>query len=214
MAPQGREARSSAVTDMSDKECAGPVAHFACLVSRIGHPLVFITVSAGIVFAKQLPARRALLILVALLFSVILPTAFLLVTGARSGRRPDANVSERDERRRFYPWAILFSVLGAFLMWWIQAPMFVLHGACVMLAVFILAAIINTWIKISLHALFASYCAVILFQVDVAFGVAAAIMAAFVFWSRLFLSRHTLIEAVAGIGLGVGGGIVAVWWPG
>ena len=99
-------------------------------------------------------------------------------------------------------------------MWWMRAPIFVLRGGFVMLTLFILAAVVNLWMRISLHTLFASYCAVILWQVGVVWGVAATIVAAFVFWSRLFLSRHTLIEAVAGVGLGVGGGILAAWWPG
>jgi hypothetical protein len=202
---------SSAVSVMSDNERERPLMHLARLVSRIGHPLVSITISAGIVLTTKLPAKAAVLVLAALFLSVIAPITFLLLVKAQSGRPQDANVSEREERRSFYPWAIPFSALGAFLMWWLRAPIFVLRGGFVMLALFVVVAVANFWIKISLHTLFASYCAVILFRVGLGWGVGAAIMAAFVFRSRLFLSRHTLIETVAGVGLGVGGGLLAVW---
>jgi hypothetical protein len=93
-----------------------PAARVARFVSWIGHPLVIITTSVGIVVATQLPARMGVLILAALFLAVIAPTAFLLVAGARSGRWQDANVSVREERRRFYPWAIPFSGAKQFVM--------------------------------------------------------------------------------------------------
>jgi hypothetical protein len=190
-----------------------PTARVARFVSRIGHPLVVITTSVGIVVATQLPARTGILILAALLLAVIAPTVFLLVAGVRSGKWQDANVSVREERRRFYPWVIPFSALWLFLVWWIRAPIFVIYGGFVMLVLLIVAAVANSWMKISLHTLFASYFAVIFFRVGVVYGVTATIIAALIFWSRLYLSRHTLIETIAGVGLGGGGGIVAVWWP-
>jgi membrane-associated phospholipid phosphatase len=188
-------------------------AQFARMISWIGHPLVFVTVSVAIVVTTQLASRAAIPILVALFLSVIAPTAILLVAGVRSGRWQDADVSVREERKRFYPWAIPFSALGALITWLIRAPFFVVRGGLVTLGLFVVAAITNFWLKISLHTLFAAYCAVILFRINAVCGTIALVLAVLVCWSRLFLSRHTLIEVVAGVGLGMGGGIVAAWWP-
>jgi membrane-associated phospholipid phosphatase len=77
----------------------------------------------------------------------------------------------------------------------------------------VIAAIANLRFKISLHTLFASYCTVILFRVNVLCGLTALMLTALVFWSRLFLSRHTLSENIAGLALGFIGGIVTAWWP-
>jgi membrane-associated phospholipid phosphatase len=189
-------------------------AQFARTISWIGHPLVFVTISVAIVVTTQLASRAAIPILVALFLSVIVPTAILLVAGVRSGRWQDADVSVREERKRFYPWAIPFSALGALITWLIRAPFFVVRGGLVTLALFVVAAITNFWLKISLHTLFAAYCTVILFRISAVCGTIALILAVLVSWSRLFLSRHTLVEVVAGVGLGLGGGIVAAWWPG
>jgi membrane-associated phospholipid phosphatase len=189
-------------------------AQFARTISWIGHPLVFVTVSVAIVVTTQLASRAAIPILVALFLSVIVPTAILLVAGVRSGRWQDADVSVREERKRFYPWAIPFSALGTLITWLIPAPFFVVRGGLVTLALFVVAAITNFWLKISLHTLFAAYCTVILFRINAICGTIALILAVLVSWSRLFLSRHTLVEVVAGVGLGMCGGIVAAWWPG
>jgi hypothetical protein len=191
-----------------------PAARFARAVSWIGHPLVFVTISVGIVVTTQLTSSAAVPILAALLLSVVVPTAVLLVAGVRSGRWQDADVSVREERKRFYPWAIPFSALGTLVTWLIRAPFFVVRGGLVTLALFVVAAITNFWLKISLHTLFASYCTVILFRINTLCGTVALIFAGLVFWSRLFLSRHTFVEVLAGVGLGISGGIIAAWWPG
>jgi hypothetical protein len=191
-----------------------PAARFARAVSWIGHPLVFVTISVGIVVTTQLTSSAAVSILAALLLSVVVPTAILLVVGVRSGRWQDADVSVREERKRFYPWAIPFSALGTLVTWLIRAPFFVVRGGLVTLALFVVAAITNFWLKISLHTLFASYCTVILFRINTLCGTVALIFAGLVFWSRLFLSRHTFVEVLAGVGLGISGGIIAAWWPG
>ena len=182
-------------------------------ISWIGHPLVFVMVSVGIVTMTQLASATAWPILVILFLSVIAPTAVLLIIGVRSGRWQDADVSVREERKRFYPWAIPISAVGVVATWLTRAPSFVLRGGLVTLGLFVVAAIANSRIKISLHTLFASYCTVILFRIGMICGVAALLLGGLVFWSRLYLGRHTVAETMAGVGVGIAGGILAAWWP-
>ena len=73
---------------------------FARAVSWMAHPLVFVTVSVGIVVVSQLTRRDALSVLLVLFVSVILPTALLLFGGVRSGHWSDADISVRTERKR------------------------------------------------------------------------------------------------------------------
>jgi membrane-associated phospholipid phosphatase len=190
-----------------------PASRFAVAVSWIGHPLVFVTISLGIVVLTQLAPRVALSILAVLVLSVIVPTAILLAVGVRSGRWQDADVSVREQRQRFYPFAIPISAIGTLITWLIHAPFFIIRGGLVTLGLFIIAALSNFWFKISLHSLFATYCASILFRVNGICGLVALLLAALVAWSRLYLARHTTSEVVAGAGLGFLGGFVAAWWP-
>ena len=183
----------------------------AVIVSWIGHPLVFVTISVGIVVTTHLASRLAIPLLAAIFLSVIAPTGLLLFFGVRSGRWGDADVSVHEERKRFYPIAIPLSAFGTIVMWVANAPRYILRGGVITLLLLMSAAIINHWSKISLHTLFATYCTVILFRVNLFCGSAALILAALVFWSRLFLSRHTISENISGVALGTVGGIAIAW---
>ena len=184
---------------------------FARAISWIGHPLVFVTVSVGLVISARLPNRTGFVILLTLFVSVILPTAILLFGGVRSGRWSDADVSVRAQRIRFYPIAIPISAVGVAAMWFLSAPDFVLRGALVTVVVFIVAGIANLRSKLSLHALFAVYCTTILFRVRPEFGLIALALALLVSWSRLYLGRHGPAEMIIGTLIGLAGGIATAW---
>jgi len=185
----------------------------ARVISWIGHPLVFVTICVTIVLGSTTSVRTGWPVLLGLFLSVIAPTALLLYLGVRSGRWKDADVSVRQERRSFYHWAIPISALGLLTMWWIKAPSFVLRGGLTTFGMLILAALINRFFKISLHAIFAGYCAIILCAVGWGVGVAAVLLALASFWSRLVLRRHSVAEVIAGGLLGILGGIFAAWIP-
>ena len=185
----------------------------AIIVSWIGHPLVFVTISVAIVLITQLASRNAIPLFGAMLAAVIVPMGVLLFIGRRSGRWSDADISVREERKRFYPIAIPLSAVGTIAMWLANAPRYILRGGVITLLLLIAAAIANHWSKISLHTLFATYCTVILFRVNLFCGLAAFILTGLVFWSRLFLSRHTISENISGVALGAVGGIATAWMP-
>jgi len=96
-------------------------------------------------------------------------------------------------------------------MYLIHAPAYILRGGVVTFALFLASWILNCFLKLSLHALFAFYCAAILFRIGSLWGAIALVLALLVAWSRFFLQRHTPIELIAGIGLGLIGGFVIGW---
>jgi hypothetical protein len=194
-----------------DKIDLKPTVVFARWVSWIGHPLVFITLSVGIIIALRLANRAGLALSLTLLATVILPMALLLFRGFQSGRWSDPDVSIRAERVRFYPWAISISGVAAIVLFLLPAPAFASRGATLTLLLLILAALINFRIKLSLHALFAFYSAIILFVVNPIVGAIAFALALLVFWSRLYLRRHDLLETLVGAFLGLLGGLVTAW---
>jgi len=62
--------------------------------------------------------------------------------------------------------------------------------------------------KRCLRALFAFCSAIILFVVQPVVGAIAFALAFLVFWSRLYLGRHDLLETLVGASLGLLGGLV------
>jgi len=194
-----------------DKIDLKPTVVFARWVSWIGHPLVFISLSVGIIIALRLANRAGLTLSLTLLATVILPMALLLFRGVQSGRWSDPDVSIHAERVRFYPRAISISAVAVFVLLLSRAPAFALRGATMTLFLLIIAALINFRIKLSLHALFGFYSAVILFVVNPVVGAVASAVALLVFWSRLYLKRHDLLETLVGAFLGLLGGLVTAW---
>jgi len=191
-----------------DKIDLKPTVVFARWVSWIGHPLVFISLSVGIIIALRLANRAGLALSLTLLATVILPMALLLFRGVQSGRWSDPDVSIHAERVRFYPRAISISAVAVLVLLLSRAPAFALRGATMTLFLLIIAALINFRIKLSLHALFCFYSAVILFVVNPVVGAVASAVALLVFWSRLYLKRHDLLETLVGAFLGLLGGLV------
>ncbi len=194
-----------------DKIDLKPTVVFARWVSWIGHPLVFISLSVGIIIALRLANRAGLALSLTLLATVILPMALLLFRGVQSGRWSDPDVSIHAERVRFYPRAISISAVAVLVLLLSRAPAFALRGATMTLFLLIIAALINFRIKLSLHALFGFYSAVILFVVNPVVGAVASAVALLVFWSRLYLKRHDLLETLVGAFLGLLGGLVTAW---
>ena len=193
---------SSGKTDLK------PVVVLARCVSWIGHPLVFISLSVAIIIILRLANRAGLALLLTLLVTLILPMGLLLLWGARTGRWSDADVSIRSERVRFYPRAIPILAVAVIALWLLRAPAMALRGAVVTLFLLLVAALVNFRIKLSLHALFAFYSAIILFVVHPVVGAIAFALAFLVFWSRLYLGRHDLLETLIGASLGLLGGLV------
>jgi len=184
---------------------------FARWVSWIGHPLVFISLSVAIIIVLRLASRAGLALFLTLLATLILPMALLLFLGTRSGRWSDTDVSIRAERVQFYPRAIPISAMAVIALWLLHAPALALRGAVVTLFLLVVAALVNFLIKLSLHALFAFYSAIILFVVHPVVGAIAFALAFLVFWSRLYLERHDLLETLVGASLGLLGGLVTAW---
>jgi len=188
-----------------------PTVVFARWISWIGHPLVFISFSVGIIISLRLANRAGLALSLTLFATVILPMALLLFRGFQTGRWSDPDVSNRAERVRFYPPAISISTVAVIVLLLSRAPAFALRGAAVTLFLLMMAALINFRMKLSLHALFAFYSAIILFVVNPIAGAAAFMLALLVFWSRLYLKRHDLSETLVGAVLGLLGGLVTTW---
>jgi hypothetical protein len=104
----------------SDKTDVKRVVLFARWVSWIGHPLVFISLTVGIIIALRLANRAGLGLLLTLLATVILPMALLLFRGSQSGRWSDPDVSIHAERIRFPRIAVpvLSSVIACAGAYW------------------------------------------------------------------------------------------------
>nr|WP_257644136.1 phosphatase PAP2 family protein [Luteimonas salinisoli] len=127
----------------------------------------------------------------------------------RTGRWAHVDASAADERRSLH--RFLLPVLAAAAILALRATPGV--SAYLALSALIVAAAVlsSRWCKLSLHAAFAVFCALMLLRWSAWAGAAALAFATAVLWSRLALARHRPRDLFAGIAAGAAA--AALSWP-
>ena len=183
----------------------------ARVLSTVGHPALLMP--AVIAFATV--AGRAPIRVIAV--AVMSTTAVALAVVAysrwqvRAGRWADVDASVPRERRQ------LNGLLGALLigtaaiLWRLAQPHAVVAGLGLSGALVVTADVLRRWLKMSLHASFAVFAALLLWPGFE--SVALLLLAAAVGWSRLVLERHTRLEVAVGALAGAAAGVLfnTIW---
>ena len=183
-------------------------------VSVAAHPFVLIPVLVALVTAQSLPPREAALVVGLVVAGSILPMLWIIMRRVRSGAWTDHDVSVREQRTGMYPAALAVSGASVLLLYLSGSGRSILLGTVAVFILIAVSALVNTRLKVSLHTGFAAFTAVCLWPGSRPMGIAAAVVALAVAWSRLELRRHTLAEVVGGALLGAGIGAALVLWPG
>lgn len=180
----------------------------ARIVSIIGHPFVLLPLTVVIAALKNASAERAFTIGGVTFLATVFPLLFIIRRNVKAGKWSDHDVSEHAERGNFYAVVIPIVALSGLLFLILDFPRPLLIGVGISLCLLITAMFINQWSKISLHLIFAFYCAVSLVAVGFWVGICFILLAVAVGWSRVTLKRHTSAQVVSGALLGAAAGIV------
>ena len=186
------------------KESKGPplLRRLAGAVSFLGHPLLTAPVFAGVLAWRRLPPEQAGWVLGSVLLLVVLPISLWNLRQTRRGAYTNFDVSERGQRRSFYP--LLLALLGlatAALFWQRPAGPF-RFGMLAVWAMLLACYGLNFWLKVSLHAAMSFFLAGAVGYLFPGWGGLALALAALVAASRWVLGRHAPAELLAGAALG------------
>lgn len=173
---------------------------FAHLVSFIFNPLFFFLVMPYIVVYKQTSDSFYALKWWIFSLAFIVSAGILLVLSKRRKIISDYDLSNKDERAKFYIVLCLLGFTYLFLSLFFKGIYFPLSimasGIFFALIVFMLT---NKYVKSSVHV--AVTCAFVI-TLNVLFKekvlMIAVLLVPLVAWSRLFLKRHTLSEVLVG----------------
>lgn len=180
----------------------------ARIISIIGHPFVLLPTTILIASLQSMSTAQALTTVIITVLVTVLPLLFIIRRQVVLGKWSDHDVSVSSERRKFYPIAISVVSISCVCLWLLGLPNSLLIGMMISLALLVVAMLINRWSKISLHLIFATYCAVSLLAVSYLVGAVFLLLAVLVAWSRVSLKRHTLPQVLSGILLGAVAGIL------
>ena len=179
-------------------------------VSIAAHPLVVALVLVAIA-ARKLHGLGTAARLVGLTSAVVVvPLWVFMWRKWRSGRWETIDASTSSNRPALYGVALLLVGVLMVSIGLLRGWDPILRGCTVVLGMLAAAAILNRWIKLSLHVGVAAFAAVVLVRLDWRIGVAFAAVVPLLAWSRLALARHTWGEVVGGASLGVAAGVLLI----
>ena len=182
----------------------------AFVFSTLGNPLLTSAFLLSAACLRFVNSARAMQVLSALVVLLLLPIALWNLGRVRSGHYSDFDVSRREDRSTLYPLIVGLPLLAAFTLFLTGQPRSLWFGMLCASIMTSIAASVNRWIKISLHAAFAFFCAVAVARLSMAWVAPAVVFAVLVACSRFILKRHTVSELVLGTGLGLGAGTALV----
>jgi membrane-associated phospholipid phosphatase len=167
--------------------------------SHVFHPFVLsvITLSLTIYLSTGLLGLAVLWTAVGAA-ALILPMAIFIAIMVKIGRYSDFDVSIREQRTGPY------LVAGAGMILFLTASTLgdgpLISRACIYAAILaaVVGAVINRFSKVSIHAMTAAGCAVVLLYLSLLAGLLMVTAAAAVSWSRIPLKRHTLPQVLTG----------------
>jgi hypothetical protein len=165
-------------------------------LSVAGHPFVLIPLTVAAV-------TRSLFWASVIAASTTIPLLLVILRNVRSGKWSDVDVSRHDQRSGLYRAGLPLVPVAALILYFLGASPAMMRGLAAGAAMFAAGLIGNRWLKISMHMMFAGFCAVALSREFPAALVPCIAFLAALAWSRHHLDRHTWPEIAVGLVIGV-----------
>lgn len=180
----------------------------ATAITEIASPFVLVGVLIAVV-ALRFETRPVLMAAWVILFIVAIPQV-LAVWMARTRRTTDKFIVVREQRHRFYALSAASFLAGIGFTWLADTSWQLKFSTGYALAILVVVAVINLRMKISVHALAASFTTLCVPVVLGHPGWAIPLVAAAVCvpWARVYNERHSMLEAASGFGLGLVAGAI------
>ena len=172
-------------------------------ISIIGHPLFLGSLYVMLMSFHNLPKQTALAVSIAVTTLITIPIIFNNWRKTKKGTYTNFDVSDQQQRKGFYPFAITLFVVLLLVFWVFDFPKEVISKSLVFFGMVLLMALINLRLKASMHAGIAFYIAVSVFSIGLLPGMLLLGFAMLISWSRLKMKRHTLLELIVGGFIGI-----------
>jgi membrane-associated phospholipid phosphatase len=183
----------------------------AMLVSWGAHPIVTLPLFAVYALVRNEPREKAIQLCVLIVGVIFLPLVVKTLIGARRGRYSNLDVSNREQRKKWY-WLpnLLLLTLTVYFFLSDQRPdlRFAFLFAWLLMQG---SQIVNFWLKTSLHVGFHAFFACLLYNLSPQWGTVALLSIPVMAWSRVALGRHSLSEVTCGATLGLLAGGAFLW---
>lgn len=175
----------------------------AKIISILGHPLLFGNAYVVFMSFENLERNTAILVSSLVIFLIAIPIIWNNLKKMRSGEYTNFDVSDRQQRMGFYPFAISLFVLLLLAFWILGFPDEVIRQTLIFFVMILTMALLNLKIKASMHAGIAFYIVMNIFGLGFLPGTITLVFAFAVAWSRWEMKRHDFKELLIGTLIGV-----------
>ncbi|ERM80954.1 hypothetical protein P872_10925 [Rhodonellum psychrophilum GCM71 = DSM 17998] len=180
-------------------------------ISIIGHPLLLGSIYVVFVSFYRMERPAAILVSGLVIGLVVVPIALHNWRKVKNGKYGNFDVSDQQQRKNFYPFALVLFVVLLLLFYFLQLPSELIMTSLVFFFLLLTMGIVNLKLKASLHAAIAFFISLNLFALSIGFGLALLVFAFAISWSRLVKRSHSLQELVVGGFLGAAFGGISLW---
>lgn len=180
-------------------------------VSIVGHPFALALLLGLTPMWSGGQAVRALRVSGVILMVAVVPMIVFVRRRRASGDWETVDASHPSNRPALFRAIFIVVVVLGLYFGLVERSVTLLRGTVAVAILAGIAAILNRWIKLSLHLAFATFTAVALYPLGVGHWLPVALFLPLLAWSRLVMGRHTMPEIIAGFGLGAGVGAAIIW---
>ncbi|MCH7400568.1 phosphatase PAP2 family protein [Belliella kenyensis] len=174
----------------------------AFFISTIGHPLILGTLYVILISSHELDPLTALIISAIVICLITIPITVHNWIKLRKGHYSNFDVSDKEQRKGFYPFSILLFVACFATFYILDLPKVVLVTTFFFTLMLFIMAIVNENLKASLHIAIAAFILAKILSLSWLFGGSFLIFVFLIGWSRWFLGRHSQEELLVGAIIG------------
>lgn len=172
-------------------------------ISGFGHPMLSFPVFIILMLFLNQPAQKAIWISALIILGVFIPMFLKIRRGTKSGRYTNFDISDRQQRKSFYPFIILLLSVVTAILYFTQQPEDIIRPILFALILILINYALNFYIKVSLHVSLTVFLGFLIFEINTALGIIFFLFGLAMAWSRLELKRHSFQEILLGILVGI-----------
>jgi hypothetical protein len=148
--------------------------------------------------------------LIIILLLILVPLTFFIRYKVKNKQWENIDASNKKERPSFYFTAIALIVILIIFLSIFSVFAFLIKGSISVLILLIFHAVLNKYLKASLHIAFAVFTSLVVYTFYPVIGYILFAVVPILIWARLKLKRHTPGEIAAGIATGTAAALVAI----
>jgi membrane-associated phospholipid phosphatase len=181
---------------------------FANLVSNLAHPLITFPVFIVLTLFLNENFTKALWLSALILLGIFVPITLKLYRGTKKGTYTNFDVSDRQQRKTFFPTVILLFALIIGILYLTGQSAYILTPFLFALLLIGICYACNFYLKVSLHTSLTLFLGFLILPLHLYVGLGFLAFTVLMAWSRLHLKRHTLKEILYGALIGITVGIL------